>query len=405
MANELHTSFNGTATIYATIRAQTTGYVWNGTALVAWVDGNVATYAISLSSFGGDLYAADMPSGVPSGAYFINYYQQLDVDPAITDTLLNSESFDWDGNSNIIPPAPGAADLTTLAIVKQYMGIASGDVTYDAQLAFLITAASDAVTTWCDRIFQEQQYTEYVNGLDSWRCGYMSPRNYPVTVISRIAVRPVVVLFVSNTDTTNNQRAEVSVLLTGLKLFRTSNGNVISPVTLLFATYTTIGALAAAINAVGNGWTATVCGGPYASDYAGWATADLRVIQGSLNARFSASAQLELYTDELPAMRIDTTGTDAPSTIYGKFPRGVISVELRYTAGYSVIPDAVIRGTTIVVKSLFDRSSKDSAVKSEKIGDYSYTLATPSGSEDSYDMSIPPDARILLQPFRRMRIL
>jgi hypothetical protein len=50
------------------------------------------------------------------------------------------------------PPA-GPYDLTTLAIAKVELGIASGVTTYDTQLSRYITAASVAAAQYCNRVF------------------------------------------------------------------------------------------------------------------------------------------------------------------------------------------------------------------------------------------------------------
>ena len=48
---------------------------------------------------------------------------------------------------------------------------------------------------------------------------------------------------------------------------------------------------------------------------------------------------------------------------------------VKYTAGYSSIPSDVELEVILAAKAAWDMSSKDMAVKSEKLGDYTYTLA------------------------------
>src|SRR5690606_18715496 len=146
------------------------------------------------------------------------------------------------------------------------------------------------------------------------------------------------VLTVKNTDTATNQLARVSVSSSGMSLSRTASG-VTSESTLAFATYTTLSALATAINALGNGWTATVAGD--SNDYGKWPTAYLKYIQGSLNARDNP-AEIEMYVDDLSRYRLVTN--DDSAYVYGAFPRGVQNIEVRYSSGYATIPDAVKMG-------------------------------------------------------------
>jgi hypothetical protein len=99
MANELRANFNGTANLYAIIRNRATGYVWNGSAFVAWENGSIATFDIPLSSFGGDLYMASFPTSIAEGDYYVDYYVRDGSNPATTDTRLGGVSMHWTGTA------------------------------------------------------------------------------------------------------------------------------------------------------------------------------------------------------------------------------------------------------------------------------------------------------------------
>jgi hypothetical protein len=92
MAGELNTFFNGSATIYAIIRdTGDSGEVWNGSSFVAFVNGDIATYDVPLTSRGGDFYSADFPGGIANGTVCeVGIYEQAGGSPAITDLLLRS---------------------------------------------------------------------------------------------------------------------------------------------------------------------------------------------------------------------------------------------------------------------------------------------------------------------------
>jgi hypothetical protein len=94
--NELQTSYNGSANLYAVLRAQD-GTAWTGTAIETYDDAHWATYAVALTSLGGDLYGADMPSDLPVGNYRAFYYIRAGGSAATSDLLRNSEAFRWNG--------------------------------------------------------------------------------------------------------------------------------------------------------------------------------------------------------------------------------------------------------------------------------------------------------------------
>lgn len=60
-----------------------------------------------------------------------------------------------------------AIDLTTVASVKQYLGIKNTDTTADTLLTWLVTAVSKWILTQLGRDIQQTTYTEVVNGDDT----------------------------------------------------------------------------------------------------------------------------------------------------------------------------------------------------------------------------------------------
>ncbi len=286
------------------------------------------------------------------------------------------------------------ADLITTAQAKVYLGIASSDTTQDAKLAAMITAASRAIEKYCDvDSFDSQVRTEYHSGKGN---SYLYLRSAPITAVSRVGTAPTTVLTITNTATTN-QIARVSYDGTNLTLNRTAGGTVAAAQTLSVATYTTISTLAAAVTALGNGWTGTVD-----ATYAGWPSSELRSIQGAMDASHNGTgAELELYVRELTDYRINAT----TGTLYGYFPLGLYNVRVDYTGGYSTIPEDLQQAACAYVAALFRISSVDRTLQSEKIGDYSYTTATHilSGTVDLSSLS--PDAAMYLAPYRRPHAL
>jgi len=98
MANTLSITYTGNNDIYAIVRRTSDSFVWNGSAFVTWVDGNIGTYDIPLIDRDGSFYSEDFPSTIVTGLeYRIIYYEQSGGSPAITDLLLSSEEGIWNG--------------------------------------------------------------------------------------------------------------------------------------------------------------------------------------------------------------------------------------------------------------------------------------------------------------------
>jgi hypothetical protein len=244
-----------------------------------------------------------------------------------------------------------AKDLITLARAYQDLGGVSG---VDSLISTLITAVSDAIEKYCRRDFTSKSYDELYNGNGDRR---LFLREYPLQSVQSVRYRPVTVLKIQNTNTALNQRATVAVTSTGLTLVRVTSG-VSTTSTVAFAGNATLQAVAAAVNALGNGWSAQVVGDT-GGDYGLWPSADLYVptsygdgtqSQGALTAR-GQNAELKLHTYELAGYQWDPRGwllraipyTD-PELLHPEdliWPVGVNNFRVQYTAGYTTVPEAV----------------------------------------------------------------
>src|ERR1041385_9173078 len=97
----------------------------------------------------------------------------------------------------------------------------------------------------------------------------------------------------------SNQRATIKVTSTGVELISVASG-VPTTSTINFADQVTLSALATAITALGNCWSADVV----ESSHNLRASADLRALQGAFPAK-DASAMLLLHTAELSEFGVD----------------------------------------------------------------------------------------------------
>lgn len=76
-----------------------------------------------------------------------------------------------------------AGDLTTLANVKQWLGLAA--TTDDALLSRMITAYSSQIQTWLNRVILKQAYTEVRDGTGR---NVLVFADYPVSAVASVAV-------------------------------------------------------------------------------------------------------------------------------------------------------------------------------------------------------------------------
>ena len=82
-----------------------------------------------------------------------------------------------------------AGDLTTLATLEQWLGLASGNAD-EALLGRLITAASGFIENWCGRKFVSQAYTETRDGPGGSRLIFA---HSPVTVVASVVVDDIAI--------------------------------------------------------------------------------------------------------------------------------------------------------------------------------------------------------------------
>lgn len=86
------------STLYAVIRDEAAGTVWNGTAFEAWDDARIAFYDVPLTDRGGDYYSTDFPADIAPGSYYVSYYEQAGVSPSTADLKLPAdEEVYWTG--------------------------------------------------------------------------------------------------------------------------------------------------------------------------------------------------------------------------------------------------------------------------------------------------------------------
>lgn len=248
----------------------------------------------------------------------------------------------------------------------------------------LIAAVSQAAENLCRRRFGQCRHDELYTGTDRVE---LLLRHYPIVSVERLAGTPVPVLRVTN-DGAASQRAAVRVTERGLLLQRVASA-VTTTNELLFATSPTLTALADAVTALGNGWSAQLVN----PDDALRASADLRMIQGALSAK-DRDAELLLHVDELSEYAVDA-GHGCLLRQPAGWCGGPGAWRVIYVAGYAPVPEDVQEACAQWVAALFWQSKRDPGLASESVvGAAARTaLQEPPGS-----------ARALLAPYRSLRL-
>jgi hypothetical protein len=303
-----------------------------------------------------------------------------------------------------------------ISLERAKLNIPSATTGDERTIDALIGACSDAIQKYCRREFAVRSYDELYDGNGDRR---LMLRQYPLISVESVRYRPVTVLKVINSDQATNQQARVTVTQTGLTLLRVASGVRVVDTSITWATYPTLHAVATAVVALGNGWSAQAIGGA-AGDYGSWPSADLYIppsygngttSQGALTAR-GENAELKLHTYELAGYQWDVRGwllraipyTD-PELLHPEdlvWPVGVNNFRIQYTAGYPIIPEAVQEACASWVAERWNLTKRDPSLHSQ--------ASTVGGNPTSYvyevDSSDDPPPRIvaLLKPYRRITV-
>lgn len=311
------------------------------------------------------------------------------------------------------------ADLITLerALYALPSDISSAD---QLTVPTLIAAASRACERWCNRSFTAADYDETRTPSPApqftAQADMVQLRNFPLNSVARVAGGRTAALLIANTATSTNQRATAEVAMTGdpdailtatgLTLIRVASA-VPYTSSLTFAAYPTLSALAAAIDALGSGWTATVQSG-----LGSWPSSELVSREGPLGC-LSVGCTLDVFSSDMQLIDVDRRGGVVYFSSYGPGPSGSTGwggdilgsdadvtygsfrpqVRVRYNAGWSAIPDDVQLACANAVQVMFANQTSDPRFKSVTLGDKSFTLGDT-------NPQLPDSAKVLLAPYR-----
>jgi len=233
--------------------------------------------------------------------------------------------------------------FTTLAIVKDRLGITVN--TFDGQISQIINAVSLAIERFCDRDFDLADYTEQ-----------------GVILQNRLILknRPINSIYACLVDDTNI----IQVQYNGTKVFslKVDSDKVItyenfSPTSYSYTTYPTVLDLQTVMNSNAN-CTCTLT----STVYQNWPSKLL--YQGHSTVGDSTTLFIEMPTSQATLAKLH-------DGIYSTDKNG--KYVCVYNGGFASAPADLQELATKLACTLYLNKAKDISVKSESIGDYSYT--------------------------------
>ena len=272
----------------------------------------------------------------------------------------------------------GTYALTDVSTVKSALKLMADDTVLDR----LIDVATAQIERYCDRQFKTRSYTSWLDG-KSGTLLYLP--NYPVTAVSRVCTTLRDLFSITNT-TANAAYATVaastSTLTLTLQVGATTTTNA-----LTYATYTTINSLVAAINAAGNGWSATE------SD-TGTSIPSTDIKPGGAWGCLDDS--IYIYGPDEPSEQIEWDEDSGRLWSVDSFSKGRQNIFVAYTGGYSTTPDDVEQACIELIQKMYQEIKHNDNLQSETLGDYSWAARTQIEIDGKLATKLYPFKRITL---------
>lgn len=279
--------------------------------------------------------------------------------------------------------------LTTVEAVKTYMGNTSS--TDDDLIETLINNVSDQIERWCDRVFVSQTFTEFIDARGTRTIGVQNSPIINVDLVATGARNSISVASAVSSDLV----ATVAIEETQARLYRMQENGTTTTVNLTFADYPTTTLLAAQINATA-GYDATSSFN--APCYTLHRMGGRDTVESTAYLTCASDAESEYRVDYdrgLIHLRSDNFPRFQEERFNNHFPNTFQGVFVRYTGGYSTLPNALVQAAFVLITQAYQGRDRDRNLQSENIGDYSYTAFDPSKWSDT--------VIDLLAPFRKIR--
>ena len=255
--------------------------------------------------------------------------------------------------------------LTTVERFKLYCGITSSDD--DTLIGQLVTRSTNAIQVFCNRDFVDKSYREFYDGDGQ---SELTLHQFPVNSITMLGVGRQDAFGIRNTSS-DAYHAQVSISTSDMTL-QIQGGTNDGSDTLTLANYSTLNDLFTAIAALNKNWEVL-----QTASLLHWSPIELLPTGKGLRA--VESYAYPQIPDE-PASDFVTDTTAGILKYFGRFSRGFENVVVRYNAGYAEIPADLEQICIDLTKTYYDGRNINSALESEKLGDYSYKTRPDTGS-------------------------
>lgn len=276
------------------------------------------------------------------------------------------------------------ADLTDLNTFKRYAGIGVAVTKHDSLLCALITAATARIERIAGRIFGSADYREWHDGPGSSigvsSSSIMIARNHPLIRVNRVMTGEAAALDLQYTG--SDILANVAVYAdavqatTGIRLHTISASGTATNTERTFSDSPTLSTMATQLNTTTD-WTVTAQGDD-------WPTLDLHPLTG-LDAKtgivgLTRPDTICRYRQDYTAGTVELLGLVDQTIHMATNPtdrplRRHRYIMLDYRGGYDAIPADIEQMANEFINVMFAGRRNTGHVKSENIGEYSYTLA------------------------------
>jgi len=240
-------------------------------------------------------------------------------------------------------------EAVTLAVVGDYF------------LEMLINHATTLIENELGYKIKKRTHREYYSGQGT---SHLWLENIPIVNINMLSEGRDDAMTVTY-DNGDAAYATVEVTDSSVRLRKKVSGNT-TVNELAFSDYTTIGSLDTAIDEL-SGWTATVV-----SSFDDYPTSDL-IVSPAKSAN-DADVTLEVPSACETDYEIEDADIGRIYNPYG-FTRGHKNWFIEYVAGYDTVPAPIESACLELVGMMYNLSTRDTSLKSERIGDYSFTMA------------------------------
>jgi len=274
--------------------------------------------------------------------------------------------------------ALGSTNEVTLKIVDVYL------------IERLIDRATDYIERYCNRKLKSRDYTREIY----WGSGStkLILDEYPVTRVSRLSEARTNAFSIKNTSTDTNF-CTVEITSTVLRAIVDGGAND-DDTSFTLSSYTTIDDLITAIEALDKGWSCTAI-----ADDTDSRDASEILVRPAMFVDNSNLAYIEIVNDDITDYKLLKPTEDRNEGIIyyiGEFNED-LEYFVNFTAGYTTIPNALEEACIRLVALQYNQSKADPLMKSESLGDYSYTKA-------DFRDTIPPDLKAEIDLFKKVVI-